>query len=372
MSRPRVLIVTDQTDYFVGKILGAVVAGGFEPLPIDVLRFGPRPGEALGTVAMHHAVPMPSWPAGVREFALADLTAAVTPGGGGFDAFLGGYAKIAVLSLHPGTADLIHHVLDHHPALPLSVLNTDDDIDRHYLFHRERAADPAREAELREILLYPPSVERAFQRVARFFINPQPWLAMLRIGRTDEPSLIPWMTPVINRVPGVEDVKRLNHAYSVVLFVKPSVGLAQFQDVARTIAAGNKGRPVQIVTFRNDMPTQSEIDGVPVRCYPYPLDEVAYHRILAAAHGVVIVPRGGLSAIRDAVRYGLDVITPVENLINHIVLTADVGLEMTGIDDLRLDDPDGKIAQRRENNRAALARYEFGSIAAFRREYGLE
>lgn len=369
MTENRTLIISNPTDFFVGKILAAIACDRYEQLPIDVLRFGPKPADEIKGMAMHEAVPMPAWPNGVREFSIETLGDRVTPIDQSLEAFVAGYARVGVLSLNPWNVDIVRHLIDNFPQLPLSVICMDDEIDRHFLYQRAVAADPSREAESRLALHYSTEVQETFEKVSRFFINPRPWEMMLRTGRKNDLTLIPWLPPLINHIEDMGEVRRSNHCYNVVLFVKPAVLMPQFQDIARMIAAGNRDRPVQIVTFRNDLPTQSEIDGVPVRCYPYPIDEIAYHRIIAACHGVVINPRGGMATIRDAVRYKLDVITPMLNMINHIVLAADVGLEFTDIGDLRLDDPDGAIARRRAKNSSALGRYEFDAIAAFRREY---
>lgn len=369
-TRPagRTLIVTDRADFFCPKLLASVVVDEFEPLAVDVLRFGAlRPNDS--PQAFTDQVAMQAWPPGVREFVAEDLRHAVAPGGRSLDALLDGYARVAVYSINPWNAPLINHLAQQWPHLPLSVICSDDEIERHWNFQRQVAEEPGREAELREAFLYPVEVGQAFEAVRRFFIGRQPWEAMLRTGRQNDLELLPWVPPILNRMPGLADLPRSSSVYRVVLFPKPSVGREHFMQAARALVAGHAGRPLEIVTFRNDLPSLSNLEGVWLRCHPYPIDEAQYHRIIAGSHGLVIVPRGGLSTIRDAARYGLDLISAFPNTPNEHALLHDIGLTLTPIDALHLDDANGQATGRRQRNRATLARYEFAAIAAFRNEY---
>lgn len=367
----RTLVVTDQADFFMPKLLASVALDGWEPLPIDMLRFGAVRADA-SPQAFTDQVPMRPLPPGVREFRAESLHTAVAPGGGTLAALLDGYARVAVYSVNPWNAPLINHLVEHWPQLPLSVICSDDEIERHWNYQRLAAAEPGRspqrDAELRQAFLYPPEVQAAFEGVRRFFIGRAPWEQMLRTGRCAPLELVPWVPPILNRMPGLEQVPRSRDVYRLVLFPKPSVGHEHFVQAARALAAAQRGRPFELVSFRNDMPTLSQVDGVWLRCHPYPIDEAMYHRVVAGAHGLVIVPRGGLSTIRDAVRYGLDLVSVFPNTPNEIAVSADLGLAFTAPEALAIDG--GPAAQaRREANRARLAAYEFAAVAAFRHEY---
>ena len=379
-TRRRTLIVTNRADFFVPKLLASVAVDRWEPLPIDVLRYGPVPVET-SPQAFTDQVPMQPWQPGVVEFSADSLGSPVLPGGGTLDALLDRYDQIAVYSVNPDNADLINHLVAHYPQEQLSVICSDDEIERHWNYQRHAALEtqrsPARDAELRTAFMYPPAVAQAFEGVRRWFIGRAPWETMLRTGRQAPIELVPHVPPILNRMPGLEAVARSAQVYRVVLFPKPSVGREHFVQAARRIAqtvAREQGLAVEIVSFRNDMPTLCAADdgaaGDPpvwVRCHPYPIDEAMYHRIVAGAHGLVLVPRGGLSTIRDAVRYGLDLVSLYPNTPNELAVTADMGLALTPLDALRIDGPEA--APRRAANRVALARYEFAAIAAFRQTY---
>jgi hypothetical protein len=369
VSVARTLIVTTRDDFLIGRVLRTVALDEFEPLPIDVLRFGEMPPQDKTAIFINGTLPMPAWPCGVREFVVETLDQKVAPTGWSLDDLIQRYARVAVMSIHPGNALIINHLLERHPDKPLSVICNDDEIDRYYLYQQQIAQAPERESYFRSILLYSPEVERAFEGVRRFFLGRNPWEMMLRTGRQNEVELVPWMQPLINKIPRVSTVERRDDIYTVILFLRPSVSLDSVQEFGKRIAAGNRGRPINMVTFRNDLPTLSEIDGISLRCYPYPLNELGYHQVIAQSHGVVMNPRGAISTLRDAVRYRLDLITPIDGVINHIFFSRDIGVTCIPIDALQLEDPDGVGQQRREDNCAAVARYEFGSIAAFRREY---
>lgn len=373
---PRTLVVTDRADFFMPKLLASVALDGFEPLPIDVLRYGAVRDDA-SPQAFTDQVPMLAWPPGVREFSADGLDAAVQPGGEPLDALLARYAQIAVYSVNPWNADLINHLVDRWPQDRISIICSDDEIERHWNYQRHAAAEPARtagrDAELRAAFLYPPAVEQAFEGMRRWFIGRAPWEAMLRTGRRSPIELIPHVPPILNRIAGLENVARGGQVYRVVLFPKPSVAREHFLAAAQTLAraATASGLPLEIVSFRNDMPTLSPVDGggttVWLRCHPYPIDEAMYHRIVAAAHGLVIVPRGGLSTIRDAVRYGLDLLSLFPNVPNEFACRDDIGLQFTPPEALSLNGADAQA--RRQANRVALARYEFAAVAAFRQTY---
>ncbi len=380
-SSRRTLIVTDRADFFMPKLLASVALDGWEPLPIDVLRYG-APRAESSPQAFTDQVAMQPWPPGVQEFSADGLDSKVVPGDSGLDAWLDGYGQIAVYSVNPWNADLINHLVARYPQEQLSVICSDDEIERHWNYQRHAAQEPQRsaerDAELRAAFLYPPAVEQAFEGMRRWFIGRTPWEAMLRSGRRAPIELIPHVPPILNRMPGLHGVARSAQVYRVVLFPKPSVGREHFLQAARRIAqtvARERGLPVEIVSFRNDMPTLSSADeggadgAAPVwlRCHPYPIDEAQYHRIVAAAHGLVLVPRGGLSTIRDAVRYGLDLVSLYPNTPNELAVTADMGLALTPLEALCIASPEA--SQRRSANRAALARYEFAAVAAFRHAY---
>lgn len=379
---PRTLVVTDRADFFMPKLLASVALDGFEPLPIDVLRYGALRDDA-SPQAFTDQVPMLAWPPGVREFSADGLDAAVQPGGEPLDALLARYAQIAIYSVNPWNADLINHLVARWPQDRLSIICSDDEIERHWNYQRHAAAEPARsaerDAELRAAFLYPPAVEQAFEGMRRWFIGRAPWEAMLRTGRRSAIELIPHVPPILNRIAGLENVARGDKVYRVVLFPKPSVAREHFMAAAQTLAraAAASGLALEIVSFRNDMPTLSPVavegagvsTGAPVwlRCHPYPIDEAMYHRIVAAAHGLVIVPRGGLSTIRDAVRYGLDLLSLFPNVPNEFACRDDIGLQFTPPEQLSLNGADAQA--RRQANRTALARYEFAAVAAFRQTY---
>lgn len=363
----RTLIVTDRADFFMAKLLRSVVMDEYEPLPVDVLRYGPAPSTAHPQ-AFSDQVAMRPWPAGVREFSAHDLHHAVAPTGQSLDSLLDGAARVAVYSVNPGNADLINHLVERWPQLPLSVICSDDEIERHWNYQRRMADAPQQQAQWRQAFLYPESVERAFEGVKRWFIGRMPWEQMLRTGRRSDLTLIPWVPPILNRMPGLADVTRPADRLRIVLFPKPSVTREAFVQAARTLTAALPGQRLEIVSFRNDLPTLSQIEGAWVRCWPYPVDEVQYHRVVAGAHAMVAVPRGGLSTLRDAVRYGLDLVSLYPNTPNELSLQADMGLTLTPPEGLRAS-PDDDALQRRQRNRARLAAYEFAAVAAFRQEY---
>lgn len=388
--RSRTLIVTDRADFFMPKLLASVAVDGFEPLAVDVLRWGPARADA-SPQAFTDQVAMLAWPPGVREYSCDGLDQAVSPGDHAgamsLDALLDGYAQIAVYSVNPWNAALINHLVAHWPQEQLSIICSDDEIERHWNYQRHAAAEPQRtaerDAELRAAFLYPPEVEQAFEGMQRWFIGRAPWEAMLRTGRKAPITLIPHVPPILNRMAGIEAVVRGERVYRVVLFPKPSVAREHFMAAAQSLAraAAAAGLPMEIVSFRNDMPTLSAVQAgeggqggqgsqgstVWLRCHPYPIDEAMYHRIIAAAHGLVIVPRGGLSTIRDAVRYGLDLISLFANTPNEFACRDDIGLAFTPPEALAI--AGAAALQRRAANRAALARYEFAAIAAFRQTY---
>lgn len=372
----RTLIVTDRADFFIPKLLASVTVDEHEPLPVDVLRYGPVRTDA-SPQAFTDQVPMLRWPPGVREFCADGLGAEVQPGVVTLDKLLDRYGQVAVYSVNPWNADLINHLVARWPQGHLSIICSDDEIERHFNYQRYAAAEadstPARDAELRAAFLYPPAVEAAFEGMRRWFIGRAPWEAMLRTGRRSPIELIPHLPPILNRIGGLEEVTRSDRVYRVVLFPKPSVGRDHFNAAAQTLAraAAASGLPLEIVSFRNDMPTLSavEVDGrkVWLRCHPYPIDQAMYHRIVAAAHGIVIVPRGGLSTIRDGVRYGLDLISLLPNTPNEFACRDDLCLAFTPPEELAVAGPAAEA--RRASNRAALSRYEFSAIAAFRQTY---
>ncbi|WP_156422140.1 hypothetical protein [Paucibacter sp. KCTC 42545] len=356
------------------KLLASVQLDIHEPLPIDVLRFGiihkdKSPQDFVDQVAML------AWPRGVREYVAETLDDEVSTDGTNVLDLFEQYNQIAVYSVNPWNADLINRLIELYPQEKLSIICSDDEIDRHWkyqcLIRSEPNRSSERDAELREKLLYPPSVEKAFEGMRRWLIGRTPWEEMLRTGRRAPIEILPHIPPILNRIPGLQDVERSESVYRIVLFPKPSVGKDHFLEAARKIVQENKTLALEIVSFRNDMPTLSLIDAgtrpVWLRCYPYPIYEDMYHRIIAASHGLVIVPRGGLSTIRDAVRYGLDLISIFPNTANELAVTADIGLLLSPLEKLEIQGIDSQ--QRRNFNRTALARYEFSSITAFRNIY---
>lgn len=367
MTRRRTLIVTSRDDFFIPKLLDSILGPAQPPLPIDVLRFGPSttpdsPQAFAGQVAM------PGWPPGVREFSAASLHHAVAPTGQSLDGLLDGYDRVAVYSVHPDNADLILHVRARHPHVAFSVICSDDEIERHWNYQRLARQQPEQDALWRQRCLYPDAVQRAFEATPRFFIGRQPWAAMLRTGRTAPLSVVGWVPPIVNRVADFVAPARADHVYRLVLFPKPSVRQDAFLEAARQIARAHRAAPLEMVSFRNDMPTLSNIDGLWLRCHPYPLDEVAYHRAIAGSHGLAIVPRGGLSTIRDAVRYGLDLVSFDADSPNALTLGEDIGIELAPLHALSLTAHAARAPQRAANQ-ARLARYEADAVRAFCREY---
>src|SRR5207247_245643 len=98
-------------------------------------------------------------------------------------------------------------------------------------------------------------------------------------------------------------------------------------------------------------------------------------RIIASCNGLVIVPRGGFSTIRDAVRYGLDIFAdPFEDSPNKIMMTEAIGLNLEDffqpqartINDGYVTSPENK-----QNNKIKLGAFENKCIQWFRTEFGV-
>jgi hypothetical protein len=256
----------------------------------------------------------------------------------------------------------------------LSILCLDDEIARRHNFFSQIKINPGSESDARKACWFPAIVQDAFESIERFVIPEQPWRDMLSIGRNAQLEIVPYLLPLKNNI----FVRRgdlpatSRSTYILLFFPKPSIGLEFFKKSVEMFMSGWKAKhPLRIVTFRNDLHSRV-VNGCDIRCYPYPVNERHYHEIMASCNGMVIVPRGGLSTIRDAVRYGLDMFSdPFDFSPNRTTLTAAIGLT--------LEDPrsppdvvDGYVTspETKRRNMMRLGAFENKCIQWFRNEFG--
>ena len=290
--------------------------------------------------------------------------------------FLSRYEKIGILSVNPNNAALVIYLSKRFDAKQLLVLCTDDEIDRRFGYFTYLKSNPGAESDARKAFWFPPIAEEAFEAVRRFVIPEQPWKKMLCIGRRNEIEIIPYLYPIKNNIlEKPEDLPSTSKSiYNLVFYPKPSLSLEHFKNSIDAFMNGWKAsQALRIITFRNDMLTHQIYNNREIRCYPYPIDELHYHQIIASCSGLVIVPRGGLSTIRDAVRYGLDIFSdPFEFSPNRITLTSELGLHLEDFYSVaRVDDGYVTSPEIKRSNKSKLEIYESRCIQWFRDEFGV-
>jgi hypothetical protein len=140
------------------------------------------------------------------------------------------------------------------------------------------------------------------------------------------------------------------------------------------IARWQVDRPLRVLTLRNDMgSSQLPLPGgrgqVQLQVYPAPLPLHFYYELMAGCHGLVLVPRGGMTSTFEAVNMGMDLFddgTPFSP--NRSQLRHCLGMHVHGLDAVHaLHGQHVASAGLRQRNRRLLADHVLRATATFRR-----
>ncbi len=373
----KTVIFAGTGDTFVPKLLRSIQEDRYEPISIDVLV---KVNKSRKPNAMIHALEDVPWPPSTNLYFYeeSDSGEFFIQGAGSSDSFhdfLSRHEKIAFWSI---TADNAKEIILSVRALGsarVTVLCSDDEVERHAAYKTMFSQNPEKAHEYRKKFKYSIDVEQAFEIVFRFMIPKYPWKSMLEIGRKNTIELLPFICPFKNNFNPT--IKPRSEKYKVIAFPKPSVGLSEFNRVFNLIRANLVStNGLEICTFRNDLHPRHaythEDQNIVLTSYPYPISESFYHELIANADAMIIVPRGGMSITRDAVRYGLDLITANSLTPNNITLRDDFGIKLFDVNNVlnvcprrnRLSSPEELLL-----NQERLYAYESRSKFFFRKEF---
>ena len=378
----RSLVIGFNGHFVIRKLLDTVLMDDFEPLPIDLLRHGPITESSPADVGFYADIPR--LPRGVRDFYLPPFldnynSAAVETADGEtipLNRFLAGYEKIGILSINPDNAHLVVYLSKHFEQHQLCILCTDDEIIRRYNYFSRINAFPETKDESRQKFLFPPIVEEAFESMKRFVIPEQPWKSMLSLERESDLEVIPQLLPLKNKIFNKRhELPPISKStYTLQFYPKPSLSRDVFQSSLESFIQGWKSDiPLRIITFRNDIFGAHVVFGRDLRCYPYPISEHEYHRIIASCNGMVITPRGGFTTIRDAIRYGLDIFADTQGFSpNRVQLTKEFGVQLEASGSgVQVNDGYATDPAVKQQNQTAMAAADSKCIQWFRKEFGL-
>jgi len=373
----RTVIFAGTSDRFVPKLLRSIQEDRYEPISIDVLVKVNQSGQPN---AMMHALGDVPWPPSTNLYFYeeSDSGKFFIQGAGSSDSFLiflSQHEKVAFWSI---TADNAKEIILSIRALGsarVTVLCSDDEVERHAAYKTMFSKNPEKALEYRKQFKYSIEIEEAFEIVSRFMIPKHPWENMLKIGRKNTIEILPFICPFKNNYNPT--IKTRSEKYKVIAFPKPSLGLSEFNRTFNLIRANLVSKNgLEISTFRNDLHPRHtyvhEDQNIVLTCYPYPISESFYHELIANADAMIIVPRGSLSITRDAVRYGLDLISANPLTPNNITLRDDFGIQLFDANTVlnvcprrnRLSSPEALLL-----NQERLYAYESRSKIFFKAEF---
>lgn len=202
----------------------------------------------------------------------------------------------------------------------------------------------------------------------------RPWEELLRWHRKSDLQVHPLLLPIKNDLSRARGVRPPDDRYVLMLHPKPALP----RDEAMAWLEGflqrwQVDRPLQVLTLRNDLasctlPLPGGRGQATLRVFPVPLPEPWYFELMAGCHGLVLVPRGGMTSTREAVRLGLDLFDDGADFSpNRSTLRDGLGLHIQGGEPITVlrDGHVGTPAQRGRNQQL-LARHEHAAVAAFR------
>lgn len=385
-QRRRTLVCTYAEDKFIVRLLDTVQRDTDDAFDLDVLVY--RDASAHGTAAQPSALAH-RYPPGVRVF---QLSAELGPDGAqamharlqvldrqGHPVataadFLCGYQRFAVWSIGRANAALLQWLSAHHGRERVMVLVSDDEID---LRHKAQQYLATGRADLAAIAheRFPPAMEQAFEAVRHFWIVRDPWEQMLRQQRRSDLVMHQMILPINSAPARVRDVQPPDDAYVLMLHPKPSLPRdVAFAQLEAFIARWQVDRPLRVLTLRNDMgsgvlPLPGGRGQVQLQVYPAPLPLHFYYELMAGCHGLMLVPRGGMTSTFEAVRMGMDLFddgTPFSP--NRSQLRNCLGLHVHGLDSVHaLHGQHVASADLRQRNRRRLAAQVSLAIDTFRR-----
>jgi hypothetical protein len=373
-------------DFFIRKILNSLKQDKHEPIIIDILEKKKQTKYDPISVAAVQADF--DYPDGCRclLYEYVDVAANVVfiqelPGQNThtipLNELLSGYEKIVIWSISPENAREVISAVNTKGSDNVYILCADDEIDRHYIFQVHKRKDPDNEVKLRELLLYSNEVETAFELAVNYLIPPNPWGAMIQTGRTSPLNIIPFILPVKNE--SEQEVIKDSGVYRLIAFPKPSVSLQYFyESINAFVSRFVSSLQLEVITFRNDHPSFKQIEhqgkAFVVKSYPYPIFEKFYHHIVSSANGVIIVPRGGFSTIKNCIRYGMDIFSFDGFSPNLITLTDTLKSYVVNIsteEKIVCDEISGQVFTREQvmKNKTSLYKSEDESIRWFKNTF---
>ena len=173
----------------------------------------------------------------------------------------------------------------------------------------------------------------------------------------------------------MRQVQRPADRYVLMFHPKPSVPRDAFlAQVQAFLARWQLPQPLLLLALRNDvasgpLPDAASGAKAELRAWPVPLPEHIYFELMAGCHGLVLVPRGGMTSTRDAVRMGLDILDDGSDFSpNRVTLRDELGLHlqpvapMTQLHGGLLNTP-----RQRADNHRRLVDYEAAGVQALRR-----
>jgi len=173
---------------------------------------------------------------------------------------------------------------------------------------------------------------------------------------------------------GAHGVQPPEGCYVLMLHSKPS--LPRQEVLAQLNALLHRwqvDRPLRVVLIRNDMASTpmalpNGYGQAELRVYPYPLPESMYFGLMAGCHGMVLVPRGGMTSTRDAIRLGLDIFDDGSEFSpNRMTLRDEMGLHLNGPAPITvLHGGHVNTPAQREGNQRRLAAYEHDAVSRLR------
>ena len=286
--------------------------------------------------------------------------------------FFARYEQILVWSIAPTNAPMILYLSALYGRDYVKIICSDDEIERRYIYYSHMQSNQQLESFLREKLLFSTLVEAAFEAVNCFIVPNEPWEKILKINRKNPITILPYVTPmsVDLLTENIDALKKNKGIYKLFVFPKPSldwnISLKTILDCANYWAINDT--VLEMITIRQEKEFQRE-DGEPcsfiisgsnvkLTIYHYPLSENSYYRTLASCNGLVIVPRGGITAIRHAIRYGLDIFNPpIEWSPNTIILRNEMGTHVMDLAPVKvLHDGFASDLQTRNANKLSLGK----------------
>lgn len=382
--RRRTLLCTLQGNKWVARLLHSLRLDEFEAFEVDVLAYsnplepdaGTRAADPLPPGVRSFRLQTQDGPRGVREVdPQAPVLDAQGSTAGTLDSFVDGYEQVVVWSIDIGNAGLLQWLAATRGRERFSVVISDNEIDLRWRVLGMAASQDEAAGQALLARYHPPALEQAYDSVRHVHMARLPWEAMLRLQRRADLVVHPVLAPIRNDLAPLRPVQRPADRYVLMFHPKPSLQRDAFlAQVQAFLARWQLPQPLLVLALRNDvasgpLPDAASGARAELRAWPVPLPEHIYFELMAGCHGLVLVPRGGMTSTRDAVRMGLDILDDGSDFSpNRVTLRDELGLHLQPVGPMcQLHGGQLNTPRQRADNHRRLVDYEAAGVQALRR-----